>query len=797
MPTEKIIIDEVEVESTRHETPNPRQSSGDIDNALETEAQEDSESVKSNISEPVSIVEGQFDPTQYIDLTGKSVCRAVYPISVGNQKRRIKLVCGRTGCSFHKGTTNERARGRFYVRQSKGGIDHGRADLPSLTKKEFDEAYDAWSARFHRDVQRSQPEEEIEFEKVETPPARTKANFFDRMEMSQGRTKVATKQREEAVTQTPVPPVPNPHHSATRVLRSARARVQIRSPRGGSISLDPGSDTHIDDPRDSLNDDGGIWYGAENIDGARKVIDNAEVAFEWQAQEGWRLAGMWKSVREAAKWALEAPMGMGRVMGKKSRGDRANERDEEDAEDTEEQADGHEGPVNVVEPEIAEEQPKDKRSKKKKSDKKKKKKKRSSRKRREDSDSSPSDSSKSSKSGDGSDPSSSSSPSSSSDDSSDSDSSTSSSDHRRHRKKERKSKKGGKGRKSKKKGKNERRSRKAGPSLYGRASSDPSTGTEDKVHGRHLTDQKLERKLCPQGMASRDREEFTDLLLDVTHLPGMYRNGTEPDELNEVIGELKGVGDAIISASKSRKTKTQLNTQWNNERRTALLKVTTEENLLDMIDRISSGEKPAFKKQAYGIYAFMRRCRYQEEDIEAYLRDGLWPRVIEDTFKWNMEFLEQVRRVIAKHRTWDGLAFEMIKHHGRKLADIRNYAVDYRLYLLEVYVYFRENRKQKFQNATIQEALWRIPKSIGPGVNEDHTNEFSQANTNRNSGCAHCKSKALHEAMGVNLGQANCPLKDVPRTQARQLAGDILQHFKKNPTCEKAEYVNKKVLGTK
>ena len=84
MPTEKIIIDEVEVESTRHETPNPRQSSGDIDNALETEAQEDSESVKSNISEPVSIVEGQFDPTQYIDLTGKSVCRAVYPISVGN-----------------------------------------------------------------------------------------------------------------------------------------------------------------------------------------------------------------------------------------------------------------------------------------------------------------------------------------------------------------------------------------------------------------------------------------------------------------------------------------------------------------------------------------------------------------------------------------------------------------------------------------------------------------------------------------------------------------------------------------
>ena len=51
--------------------------------------------------------------------------------------------------------------------------------------------------------------------------------------------------------------------------------------------------------------------------------------------------------------------------------------------------------------------------------------------------------------------------------------------------------------------------------------------------------------------------------------------------------------------------------------------------------------------------------------------------------------------------------------------------------------------------------------------------------------------------MGVGLGQVNCPLKDVPRPQARQLAGEILGYFKKNPTCEKAEYVNKKVLAAK
>ena len=97
-------------------------------------------------------------------------------------------------------------------------------------------------------------------------------------------------------------------------------------------------------------------------------------------------------------------------------------------------------------------------------------------------------------------------------------------------------------------------------------------------------------------MPRKDREEFADLLLDVPYLPGMYYNGNDNGELTEVIGELKGVGDAIVSATKSRKTKTQLNTQWGNERRTALLKVINEELLLDMIDRISTGEKTCLQE---------------------------------------------------------------------------------------------------------------------------------------------------------------------------------------------------------
>merc|ERR1712099_208957 len=103
---------------------------------------------------------------------------------------------------------------------------------------------------------------------------------------------------------------------------------------------------------------------------------------------------------------------------------------------------------------------------------------------------------------------------------------------------------------------------------------------------------------------------------------------------------------------------------------------TTEEHLIEMIERVHGAEKPAFKKQAVAIQRFMRCCRYSGTEVDKYLRGGLWLRIIEDTFKWYLELLEHIRRIATKHGTWTGLAKEMVSHHSRKLADIRLYAVE-------------------------------------------------------------------------------------------------------------------------
>ena len=777
MPT----LQDVEVEVVGVAKGPPKQGDlKDDDEESEETASQTSENEGSHSTEVVQAPTGPFDPTIYIDLTGRNICRAIYPVSFKSQKKRVKLVCGRTNCQFHHNST-DRAKGRFFIRQPKGGVDHGRADLPSLSKKEFEIEYDKFATRFEKDVAAQGAEEEIVFEsdtdKETTTPAATNSPFLQeaadaiRLEsnVDKGTTNPAATKRpppspEETTPATTKPPPPSPYQKSAHIdLGATTYHRNTTAPTHQTDTLPPYPARPI--------------YGLQSRTGERKLTWDADWACSLQEEGEWSLAGMWKSYLKANAWLEEAqkqeetyPPGPKRSP----RGEREGEKAP---------------PVAFIaqhsgEPVLASKKKKAAKNTGKKS-------------LQEAHNSDPSSSSSSASSSSSSHASSEDSDYSSTSE----DSSTSSSEATRRRSRRKKSKKSKKTRKArtdrkgKKHGKRGRKKSHKGPVLLGRASSDPSTGTEDKVHGRHLTDVKLDRRLCPKDMPAKDREEFADLLLDIPHLPGMYSSGSDAGELTEVIGELKGVGDAIISANKHRKTKTQLNTQWGNERRTALLKVTTEESLLDMIDRINSGEKPAFKKQTYAIYSFMRRCMYGEEEIKEYLRGGLWPRIIEDTFKWNMEFLEQVRRIATKHKMWGGLAQEMIKHHGRKLADIRNYAVDYRVYLLEVYVYFREGKKDKFQNASIQEALWRTPRHQEKGQGED-SGENLQGNS-RNSGCAHCKSKALHEIMGVGLGQSNCPLKGVSRTQARQMVGDILGHFKKNPSCDKEEYVKKKVEANK
>ena len=131
----------------------------------------------------------------------------------------------------------------------------------------------------------------------------------------------------------------------------------------------------------------------------------------------------------------------------------------------------------------------------------------------------------------------------------------------------------------------------------------------------------------------------------------------------------------------------------------------------------------------------------------------------------------------------------MVEYHGRKMADLQSFAVDYRSYLLEVYMYLREGQKNDFQHPSMMEALWRMPGQIM----EDSSQFVGEDTKGRTSGCSHCRSKSLHDQMGVAWGKGNCPLKSLSAQKARKLTKGILEHFKENPNCDKSVYVKNQV----
>ena len=96
MPTELLVEDASDSEGSK------RSSLQEKDQVSKDSSSDDG---GSQVTTAVEAPKGPFDPTAYIDLTGKDICRAVYPVSFGTQKKRIKLVCGCTECKFHWNTT--------------------------------------------------------------------------------------------------------------------------------------------------------------------------------------------------------------------------------------------------------------------------------------------------------------------------------------------------------------------------------------------------------------------------------------------------------------------------------------------------------------------------------------------------------------------------------------------------------------------------------------------------------------------------------------------------------------------
>ena len=254
MPTELLVEEPSDSEGSK------RSSLQEKDQVSEDSSSDDGESQVTTVVEAPT---GPFDPTAYIDLTGKDICRAVYPVSFKSQKKRIKLVCGRTDCKFHRNATT-REKGRFFVRQSKGGVEHGRADLPSFSKAEFKEKHDKFIARLDAEIA-AKAHEEVIFEKIETP----KKNKLFSDQKSPPLSSAAKK----------------PHFDL------GATTFFTRKPK----------------VKQGVHDGSPLIYGLEDVLGERNLTWDAELAILASESNDVRLGGVWIDARKANEWLQDAP----------------------------------------------------------------------------------------------------------------------------------------------------------------------------------------------------------------------------------------------------------------------------------------------------------------------------------------------------------------------------------------------------------------------------------------------------------------------------------------------------------
>jgi len=304
---------------------------------------------------------------------------------------------------------------------------------------------------------------------------------------------------------------------------------------------------------------------------------------------------------------------------------------------------------------------------------------------------------------------------------------------------------------------------------------DPSLGDKKKIYDLVMADtEAMDEALCPPGLAFEDRECLFEQMIDVGALPGTYRRGDSEGDAG-VSADMQMFATVAMRSwgGKGRGNGNASNLTWASASKNALDKVKGLEDIEKMLDKIATIRERIFVGQDQRIARFLHRRRYLQEDIDAYLENGLLPLLINRTFRSYSELLSVARQEAYQCTTgWGGsLAKAMISYHSEKLGDIRAYAADWRDCLLETYVHLREAEKNKFFSESMTRTLWR--QGLTPSILFEPSESQGEGSNKGGSGdsgesdgrCSHCRRRSVHEGTTKSM----CPLKAFNATNARAL----------------------------
>ena len=296
---------------------------------------------------------------------------------------------------------------------------------------------------------------------------------------------------------------------------------------------------------------------------------------------------------------------------------------------------------------------------------------------------------------------------------------------------------------------------------------DPSESTQH-VYGISPADEvKMDDFLLPPGLTDPDsKADFYDLAMDVASLPGGYRLNDDDDLTNN---------EALLAAiGKGRNNHFR---SWRRNAHNQLGKIASKEDLLKFVTDVERTVIRTRTAQNQRMRKFLYACSHDSTFVELYVSSGPLPRLVEDTYRAFLALLEALRSAMFEFHedSWKGSYIQrMLHHHSRELGHIRATSSDYRMHLLETYVYLRNSQKEKFQDPSFVRSLMY---TIGKERTTEGGGDSGEAGE-QPTRCSHCRRNGTHKG----TTKESCPLKMLSRAKATSAVNNLSKQNAKKVT---------------
>lgn len=320
---------------------------------------------------------------------------------------------------------------------------------------------------------------------------------------------------------------------------------------------------------------------------------------------------------------------------------------------------------------------------------------------------------------------------------------------------------------------------------------DPSVGTKQIFGVDPADSNRMDTLLLPPTVEDREaRQDFYDLAMDVASLPGGYRS-TDDDDHSPTELLVHALGRNRSSYFRN----------WRKPTHNALGRIKSAKELMQFVRDVEKMHTRNKASQDHRMRSFLHSCHIPSEVIGLYLQSGLLLRVVQDTFRFYLGLLESLRSAQweMSSASWkDGYVDRMIQHHSLEMAQIRATAADYRMHLLETYVYLRNAHKEKYQDPSFTRHLLYAVATNGFGTTSESTTPRDTDGAQASTRCKHCRRNGVHSGItkddcllkGLSARKAQSALANLNKTQARTVARAIKEKLSADPSGDVDEIIS-------